>query len=418
MHRPATTLVAVICASAVAAQTPEAAVSEKARRLHQASVVVDTHLDVPYALTEKWADFRVRGATDHVDVPRLVEGGVGAGFFALYVPSLTMKTGGAARLTLELNDVVDRLVADAPELVPAASVADIRGARAAGKIAVLKGIEGGHAIENSLGVLRTYHALGVRYMTLTHTESHDWADATGPFWDPDFVPEPHVRHRGLAPFGEEVVREMNRLGVAVDVSHASDATIEDALAVSRAPIFASHSSCRALSPIPRNLTDEQIRAIGAKGGVVMINFSSVFLDESVWRAYDSYRRQVRPEWEAARARFPNDPAKAKAAGDAVMDRFARVRTPLAKVADHVVHALRLAPGGVGLGSDFDGVSDPPQGLEDVSRLPGLTEELLRRGLTDDQVKGVLGENFLRFLGRVEATAQELAAEPPRTATLR
>jgi membrane dipeptidase len=334
----------------------------------------------------------------------------------MYVPTTRMETKDAARFTLEMNDIVDRLVADAPELVPASSVADVRAARASGKIAVLKGIEGGHAIESSLAVLRSFHALGVRYMTLTHTKSHDWADSSGSFAEPGFDPAKHVKHGGLSPFGEEVVREMNRIGMAVDVSHVSDATIEDVLRVSRAPVFASHSSCRALSPMPRNLTDAQIQEIGAKGGIVMINFSSSFVDEAAWDKLREFRDRVRPEYEAARARFPDDPVKAAKAGSAVMDKREKVYAPLGKVADHIVHALRLAPGGVGLGSDFDGIPDPPKGLDDVSMLPHLTEELLRRGLTEDEVRGVLGESFLRFLERVETTAQSLAAEPPRTVT--
>jgi membrane dipeptidase len=411
-------LLAFLLPGASGGESAPAPVSERAARLHRGAIVVDTHLDVPYELTAKWADLRQRGATDHVDVPRMVEGGLRAGFFALYVPTTRMETGDAARFTLEMNDIVDRVVADAPELVPATSVADVRAAHAAGKIAVLKGIEGGHAIESSLGVLRSFHALGVRYMTLTHTKSHDWADSSGSFAEPGFDPAKYVRHGGLSPFGEEVVREMNRIGMAVDVSHVSDATIEDVLRVSRAPIFASHSSCRALTPMPRNLTDEQIREIGAKGGMVMINFSSSFVDAAAWDNLREYRDRVRPEYEAARARFPDDPVKAAKAGSEVMDRRPKVYAAIGKVADHIVHALRLAPGGVGLGSDFDGIPDPPERLDDVSMLPHLTEELLRRGLSDDEVRGVLGESFLRFLGRVEATAQSLAAEPPRTATAR
>lgn len=385
-------------------------VPEPAARLHGSAIVVDSHLDVPYALHAKWADLAERGATDHIDVPRMREGGLTAGFFALYVPASYAEKGGAARFTLELSDLVDRVVAASPDLVAARDVAGIRRAKKDGRIAVLKGIEGGHAIENSLGVLRSFHDLGVRYMTLTHTNTNDWADSSGPFWSPDFDPAQSDRHHGLSDFGREVVREMNRLGMAVDVSHVSDATIDDVLETSRAPVFASHSSCRAIAPLPRNLTDAQIRAIGARGGVVMINFGSMFLDPAAIEAFDAYRSKVKDEWTAANA---VDPARARA----IMDAYEPVRTTLGRAADHVVHALRLAPGGVGLGSDFDGVSDTPVGLDDVSLLPHLTAELLARGLSEEEVVGVLGENFLRFLERVEVTAASLRDEPARTATI-
>src|SRR5439155_6895837 len=226
-----------------------------------------------------------RGATPHFDIPRALEGGLTAPFFAIYVPASYAESGGAAREALALIDLVDRVVRAHPkDLTTAASVAEIRLAKRDRKIAVLMGIEGGHAIEDSLGALREFYRLGVRYMTLTHTNTNHWADSSGKFYLPDFNPADFQVHHGLSDFGRAVVREMNRIGMMVDVSHVSDETIDDVLETSRAPVFASHSSCRALASLPRNLTDDHIRRIGAKGGVVMINVSSVFLDQGLVEA--------------------------------------------------------------------------------------------------------------------------------------
>ena len=359
--------------------------AERARRLHAQSIVVDTHVDAPYVLDGKWADIAQRGATPHFDIPRAREGGVTAPFFAVYVPSTYAETGGATRLTLDLIDLVGRVVAAHPrDLVLASSVVEIRRAKKDGRIAVLMGIEGGHAIENSLGALRQFHRLGVRYMTLTHTNTNQWADATGPFYLPDYDPAAARQHGGLTDFGRQVVREMNRIGMMVDISHVSDDTIADVLEISRAPVFASHSSCRALCDIPRNLTDEQIRRIASGGGVVMINIGSYFLDQESVDAAKAEREKVRPEYE----RITKE------------------------------HALKVGgPNAVGLGTDFDGIQDPPEGLEDVSMLPRITEELLRRGHSEDEVRGVLGENFLRFFSRVGEAAARLGGETPSTATI-
>src|SRR2546422_3788629 len=253
-------------------------VAARAARVHREAIVVDTHEDVPDALAEKWADIAVRGVTKHFDIPRAKEGGLTAPFFAVYV-SASYADAGAARVALHRIDMVQPIVAAPPaDLVSAASVAEIRRAKREGKIAILMGIEGGHAIEDSLGALRDFYRLGVRYMTLTHTNTNHWADSSGRFYLPDFDPEDYRVHHGLTGFGRAVVREMNRIGMMVDVSHVSDETIDAVLETSRAPVFASHSSCRALCDIPRNLTDDQIRRIAAKGGVVMINASSYFID--------------------------------------------------------------------------------------------------------------------------------------------
>ena len=355
-----------------------------AARLVRGSIVVDTHEDVPWELREKWADLAVAGATKHVDLPRLRKGGVGAVFFAVFTPGTLADQGQAAHVAFELSDLVDRVVAAHPrDFAAATSVAEIRAAHKSGRIAILKGIEGGHAIEDSLALLRDFYRLGVRYMTLTHTNTNDWADSLGNFADPSYDPAKTRKHGGLTAFGKEVVAEMNRLGMAVDVSHVSPDTLRDVLAVSKAPPFASHSSCRALTDNPRNLTDEQISAIAKAGGVVMINASSSFLDADGLAAF--------------RATPPRP--------------FA---TTLSRYVDHIEHAMKLAPGAVGIGTDFDGIDDPPRDFADVSYFPKLAEELLRRGHSDAEVRGVLGENFLAYLSRVErATSAPLEQRTTR-----
>src|SRR5262249_50626984 len=236
---------AVAPALLVAAPARAQDLAARARRLHESAIVVDTHEDVPDQLSSKWADVAVRGATDHFDIPRARAGGLTAPFFSIYVSAAHAETGTAAARALELIDLTKRVIADHPrDLVLAVSSADIRRAKADGKIAILMGIEGGHAIEDSLGALREFHRAGVRYMTLTHSNSNHWADSSGPFWLPNFEPGKYALHHGLTDHGRAVVREMGRIGMIVDVSHVSDETLADVLAVASAPVMASHSSCR------------------------------------------------------------------------------------------------------------------------------------------------------------------------------
>ncbi|HEV8700845.1 MAG TPA: dipeptidase [Candidatus Polarisedimenticolia bacterium] len=400
---------------AAAAGNREAA----ARRLHARAIVVDTHVDAPYTLEKKWADVGERGATPHFDIPRALEGGLTAPFFAIYVPARFAETGGAAREALELIDLTRRVVSAHPrEMVLAASVADIRAAKKAGRIAVLMGIEGGHAIEDSLGALRQFQGLGVRYMTLTHTNTNHWADSSGRFYLPDFNPAEYQVHHGLSEFGRQVVREMNRIGMLVDVSHVSDETIDDVLETSRAPVFASHSSCRVLSDIPRNLTDDQIRRIAKGGGVVMINIGSYFLDQKVVDQSKADRAAVMDSYLKIKKDLQADPKARDEAISKLFDALPKHRTSWTRAVDHIEHVIEVAgPQAVGLGSDFDGIEDPPEGLDDVSKLPALTAELLRRGHSEEVVRGVLGENFLRFFARAEEAARGLSTEAPGTARL-
>jgi len=408
-------------AGGVAAARAAAAddVDARARRLHARAIVVDTHVDAPYTLEKKWADVGERGATPHFDIPRAREGGLTAPFFAIYVPARFAETGGAAREALELIDLTRRVVRAHPrEMVLSASVADIRKAKKDGRIAVLMGIEGGHAIEDSLGALRQFHELGVRYMTLTHTNTNNWADSCGKFYLPDFDPAESRMHNGLSDFGRAVVREMNRLGMLVDVSHVSDETIDDVLETSRAPVFASHSSCRALSDIPRNLTDDQIRRIAAGGGVVMINIGSYFLDQAVVDRSKADRAALLPQYLKLKQELAADPKGRDEAIGKLFDTLPRHRTSWTRAVDHLEHVIRVAgPRAAGLGTDFDGIEDPPEGLDDVSKLPAITAELLRRGHSEEVVRGVLGENFLRFFARAEEASRGLAGEAPATAKL-
>ncbi len=383
-----------------------------AARLHQGTIVLDTHQDVPSRLEKEWVDLGVRNATGHVDIPRLKQGGVGAAFFAAYVSSSFAREGGSSRKALELIDLIRGLANEHGEFVFADSVDGIRQARKQGKIAILIGIEGGHAIEDSLGALNAFYRLGVRYMTLTHTNTNGWADSAGSFWSWDFDAKKSVVHNGLSGFGREVVLEMNRLGMLVDISHVSDKTLQDVLEVSRAPVFASHSSCRALAAIPRNLTDDQIRVIAKKGGVVMVNIGSMFLEQRVVDEFVAKREALRPQVAELQEKYKDDPRKRDEEISKLLDTVKVTPASWKSAVDHIDRIIKI--GGreaAGLGTDFDGVEDPPEGLEDVSKLAVLTEELLRRGHTPRVVRGVLGENFLKFWDRAEKAK---ASVPPRT----
>ncbi len=389
---------------------------ERAMRLHRSAIVLDTHEDVPEELENRWKDLGVRNTVGHIDIPRWREGGVTAPFLAAYVNADYAKSGGSAKKALEFIDLIHRIVEAHPkDLVFTDSVAGIRRAKKDGKIAILIGIEGGHAIEDSLGALSSFYRLGVRYMTLTHTNTNDWADSSGNFFSSDFDPKTYAVHGGITDFGREVVLEMNRLGMLVDVSHVSDKTMADVLAVSKAPVFASHSSCRALSGIPRNVTDDQIRAIAKGGGIVMVNVSSMFLSQASVDGYLAARKAMQPRIDEVREKYKDDPKTRDAEIKKLRDSIKYPDADWKVAVDHIERVLKLGgPGAAGLGTDFDGITDPPAGLEDVSMLPKLTEELLRRGHSEEEVRGVLGENFLRFWERAEAAKTAMA---PRTEPL-
>ena len=338
-------------------------------RVHRSALLIDTHNDVTSRTVDGF-DIGPRAPSGHTDIARLKEGGVGATFFAVYVAARYAEGSHSANRALQMIDTVRHdIAARYPnDFMAAASVKDIEEARRRGKIAALMGIEGGHAIEDSLRLLRDYYSLGVRYMTLTHTNTNNWADSSGDIANPQVQ-----HHNGLTDFGKDVVREMNRLGMIVDISHVADKTFWDALAASRAPIFASHSSARALTNVPRNMTDEMIVALAKKGGVVDVNFNCGFIS------------QKSADADARKEKSP--------------------RAALADVVDHIDHIRKIAGiDAIGIGSDFDGVECTPEGLEDVSKFPNLTRALLEKGYTPEDIRKIYGENFLRVMRAVEAAA--------------
>ncbi len=386
------------------AQQDDAALLARARRLHAQTPLVDGHNDLPWEIREKAGgdlarlDPRQPQPAQHTDIPRLRAGLVGGVFWAAYVPA-QFSRGGAARVALEQVDLIHRMTAQSPDLQLALTADDIERAHRAGKIASLIGIEGGHSIENSLPALRQFHALGVRYLTLTHASTLDWADAA----------TDSARHGGLTRFGEEVVREMNRLGMLVDLSHVSPGTMDDAIRVSAAPVIFSHSSARALADHPRNVPDDVLRRLKANGGLVMVNFYSGFVEPRAAAAMrDMFEVQRRFQ-----AQFPNDPQAAQRAYRDWQRQNPTPRGNIATVADHIDHIVKVAGvDHVGLGSDYDGITSLPEGMEDVSRYPYLTVELLRRGWSDADVRKVLGGNLLRVMRQAESTAARLQRERP------
>ena len=378
---------------------------ERAARLHTAAIVVDTHDDITSAILEDGFDLGRPNGKTATDLPKMRSGGVTAEFFSIYVDSRfyerpSSRDGGGARRALDMIDITYQQIERHPQdLVLATSADDIRHAKQDGKIAVLMGIEGGYAIEDSLYALRDFYRLGVRYMTLTHATNSDWADSSGMGASP-----PKPRHHGLSGFGEEVVREMQRIGMLVDVSHVSDETIDDVLRIATAPVIASHSSARALCDAPRNLSDAELRGIAATGGVVMVNFFSGYLDPGYRTAMHAFFARHGAELAALDKKGMklseiHEAAMKMGAGDLP-------KVPLGVLVDHIEHIAKVAGvDHVGLGSDYDGVDSMPQGLEGIDGLPKITLELLRRGWSDEDVKKVLGENFLRAFAAADAHAR-------------
>ena len=377
----------------------------RARALHLSVPMFDGHNDYAWEVRERAGkdparlDIRNVRTDTMTDIPRLRQGGVGAQFWSVYVPA-SLAGQQAVTATLEQIDIVHRMIARYPDDFALALTADdVQRIFGEGKIASLIGMEGGHSIDSSLGALRMFARLGARYMTLTHSKNTPWADSATD------TPE----HGGLTAFGEEVVREMNRLGMLVDMSHVSEETMEDVLRVTRAPVIFSHSSARALCDHPRNVPDAILRQLPKNGGVVMVSFVPGFTAPEA-AAWDTAQ-----EAESARLErlSPKDEAAVKAGLSAWMADHPRPKVTVAQVADHVDHVRKLAGiDHVGFGSDFDGITSTPAGLEDVSTFPALTAELLRRGYTELEVKKVLGLNLLRVMRAAEATSARMAAAPP------
>jgi membrane dipeptidase len=381
-------VVTLTLAAPVFGQTPQdrSDAVAHARALMTETPLIDGHNDLPWQVRDHAAgDFSqidIAGLQEelHTDIPRLRQGLIGGAFFVAYVPA-NLIANGATRFGLMQIDLIHRMVDRYPDTFAFATTADeVLAAFDSGRIAVLIGLEGGHAIEGSLDVLRTFNDLGVRYMTLTHWRTHAWADAA--------TDEP--RHQGLSEFGESVIHEMNRLGILIDLSHVSDETMMDALRLSEAPVIYSHSSARALTDHVRNVPDSILRQLADNGGIVMVNYAPSYVSDEV-RLYEEAE---------------NDDSPAP-------------RATLAQVADHFDHLISVAGiDHVGFGSDFDGIDTTPVGLEDVSTFPAIVAELVRRGYTDTEIKKLLGLNLLRVLRDAEATASRLQAEEdPKVATI-
>jgi membrane dipeptidase len=372
---------------------------QKALAIHRKAIVIDTHNDVTTPMTND--DYDLSGTPPvpyRTSIDRMKQGGLTAEFFSLYVKPWYVQHGGAARRTLDMIDSVYRATERHPnDLMFATSADDIRRAKKQGKIAALMGIEGGHAIEDSLSTLREFYRLGVRYMTLTWNNTNNWADAG----------RGEKLHNGLSDFGKDVVREMNRLGMLIDVSHVSDKTMSDALDISTAPIIASHSSARALSNVPRNIPDELLSRIAKNGGVIQVNFYSVFVDSATVSPQSAARdERLKAEQDAINQKYKDDPERLAEESDKLEAANPLPPLPISKLIDHIDHIVKVAGiDHVGIGADFDGANDMPEGARDVSMLPNITYELLKRGYSEADIRKVLGENFLRVFAAAEQVAR-------------
>ncbi len=400
--------------SGVSAETADPGLVERARKLLDQVPLVDGHNDLPWEYRKRVKNqlekIDLRSDTSkldpplHTDIPRLRRGGVGGQFWSVYVP-VEISGAEAVQTVMEQIDDVHRLAERYPDTFEVARTADdVLRIHKAGRIASLVGMEGGHSIHNSLATLRQLYEAGARYMTITHSKNTDWADSAtdGP------------QHGGLTRFGEEVIREMNRLGMLVDLSHVSPTTMKKALAVSQAPVIFSHSSARALDAHPRNVPDEVLQLIPKNGGVVMVTFVPSFISEEV-RTWNS---QKDAEEARLKALLPDDPDRVKRDLEAWTKAHPVPRATLRQVADHVEHVRKVAGiDHVGIGSDFDGITSVPVGLEGVGDYPALLAELLRRGWTDEDVKKLAGLNVLRVFREAERVSQRLKKERPASDAL-
>lgn len=398
----------ILLSSLVLGQNPSA-IGAKARAIHESAIVVDTHADTPQRFLDDNFDIGNSDPKDigHLSLDKAHAGNLGAEFFSIWVDPETNQ-GHYAKHTLELIDTVYEQAARHPDrMMMAFSVADIERAHKQKNLAALMGIEGGHSIENSIRLLRDYYRLGVRYMTLSWSNTNEWADSSGDIDDPKIQ-----HHNGLTDFGKQVVLEMNRLGMMVDISHVADKTFWDAIAASKAPVIASHSSARALCNAPRNMTDDMLRAVAKNGGVVDVNFYSGFDDQSYWDANKAQEK----ERDAAVKEYL-DKLKAEGKTPSYMDEeriqrqwMAKIpRPPFKVLIDQIDHIAKVAGvDHVGLGSDFDGVSgQTPEGMDSAADLPKITQGLLDRGYSAEDIRKILGGNVLRVFAEVEQVSREM-----------
>jgi len=402
MHRALATLpLCLLLLLIMPVITAAQSVSDQARKLQSTSIVIDTHDDTTQRLLDPKFDLSVRHSDGNIDIPRMREGGLSAIFFSIWISSKILGPD-AVKQALDQIDAVRETVRKNPsDLMLATSAADIREAKKQHKIAVLMGVEGGHMMGNDLSVLRTFGVLGVRYMTLTHMDNNEWADSS--------TDKP--AHNGLTDFGKDVIREMNRLGIIVDISHVSDKTFADAIAVSKAPVFASHSSCRALCVAPRNMTDDMIRDLAKHGGVIQINYHVGFLSQE-FRDYEKAHPEAEKEInEEVKKRCGDNEACKLTTGDQVVRDFMQAgklpKVDWTVIVDHIDHAVKIAGADhVGLGSDFDGAV-MPLGMQDATHIPQITDALLKKGYSESDIRKILGENTLRVLTEVERVSHDL-----------
>jgi membrane dipeptidase len=389
----------------VSAPAGSSSISDQARKLHFSSIVVDTHDDTTQRLFSKDFDLGVRNATGHIDVPRMREGGLGAIFFSIWIDGRTMGPPAIQKALDQIDAVQQNVRKNSKDLVFARTAEDVRRAHKEKKIAVLMGIEGGHMLGNDIRMVRIYSELGVRYMTLSHFYNDEWADSS--------TDKP--AHNGLTDYGKDIVREMNRQGMMVDISHVSDKTFYDALAISTAPLIASHSSCRALCDHVRNMTDDMIKALAAKGGVIQINYEKSFIDQAYKDASDKWSGGVVEMMDKLKKQCGDDDA---CIGEKLAEQekqaTAEGKLPHVsweRIVDHIDHAVKLVGvDHVGLGSDFDGAS-MPEGMDDVTHLPQITDALLKKGYSEADVRKILGENTLRVLAAAEQVSREMQLAP-------
>ena len=404
------TLAILLLLPMTTAQQPDAALVERAQAIHKEVPLIDGHNDYPWAVRENVAsdldklDISRSQPSIMTDIARLRAGGVGGQFWSVYVPA-DMQGQTAVTATLEQIDIVHRMLRKYPETFELALTADdVERIFEKGKIASLIGMEGGHSIDNSLGALRMFHRLGARYMTLTHSRNVPWADSATD--TPAF--------NGLSEFGEQVVREMNWLGMLVDLSHVSPDTMADAIRVSQAPVIFSHSSARAVNDVPRNVPDNVLQMLPESGGVVMVTFVPGFLSPEV----TAWGKLQAAEENRLKQQSPNDAGALKNGMEAWLKANPAPRATVADAADHIDHIRKVAGiDHIGLGGDFDGITSVPEGLEDVSKYPSLTAELLRRGYKDDEIKKILGLNILRVMRDAERVSARLQKERAASPTI-
>jgi len=379
-------------------------IAERARKLHFSSIVLDTHDDTTQRFFSKKFDLGKRNPDGHIDIPRMKEGGMNAIFFSIWIDGRTMGPPAIQKALDQIDAVHENVRKNSKDMMFARTAADVRKAHAEGKIAALIGVEGGHMIGNDIRMVRVFSDLGVRYMTLSHFYNDEWADSS--------TDKP--AHNGLTDYGKEIVREMNRQGVMVDISHVSDKTFYDALEVSKAPLIASHSSCPAICNHPRDMTDEMIKALAAKGGVIQINYEKSFIDEAYRQAsekvsggvvamFDQLKKQCGDDEECFGKKMNEMEKQATAEGKLP-------HVSWEKIVDHIDHVVKLVGADhVGLGSDFDGAT-MPEGMDDCTQLPKITEALMRKGYSDDDIRKILGGNLLRVMEQAEKVSHELQAQ--------